>query len=226
MRTELHSLSWPDADPRMEEAQARVFRHFTLPVNRHKRRAHHGPWMDEVLRVTNADVIGFFDNDCIPLRPAVVQQTVRYVLRHKTFFGLAQASNHIGTKAHVFAAPAFFVIPKQVWLDLGSPSFAQTPRSDVAEEVSYIAEEKGLRYRAYFPTHFDAEPTEGVWRLGNYGFYGVGTVFGDAVYHLYEGRKKQNVDLFVRRCEEVVNGTFTTQGMHRSLAHYDGRIVP
>jgi hypothetical protein len=223
---ELHTLSWPNADARLETAQDAVFAHFDLPLRRHKRHMRHGVWMDEVMRTAQAPVVGFFDNDCIPLRASAVAEAVAYAATHRTFCGIAQASNHIGTRAHIFAAPAFYVIWRQAWFDLGQPTFAETKRSDVAEEVSYVAEEKGLRYRALYPTAFEAEPTEGVWRLSNYGFFGIGTVFSDAAYHLYQGRKQRNVDLFVRRCRDVIEGTFTTAGMHDALTYYPGRVVP
>lgn len=226
MRAEIHTLSWPNADTRMEAAQDSVFAHFQIPLHRHKIRKRHGLWMDEVMRTCDSAVVGFVDNDCIPLNADIVQYAANYVDQHKTFFGIAQASNHIGTHAHVFAAPAFYFIWRQAWFDLGQPSFAETARSDVAEEVSYVAEERGLRYRALYPTNFEAEPAEGVWRLGNYGFYGIGTVFAGSVYHLYQGRMKTNVDRFVARCRDVVNGTFTTDGMYSALQPYPGRIVP
>jgi len=226
MQVQIHSLSWPDSDVRMENAQDLVFQHFGLPLQRHKLKMRHGLWMDEVLRQSKVDVVGFVDNDCIPLNSDIVRYTATYAGQHKTFFGIAQASNHIGTKSHIFAAPAFFFIYRQCWFDLGCPTFAETARSDVAEEVSYVAEEKGLRYRAFYPTHFEAEPVEGVWRLSNYGFFGIGTVFADSIYHLYQGRFKHNVDRFVKCSEQVVNGTFSTSGMFESRLHYNGRIAP
>lgn len=226
MRAEIHSLSWPNSDARLFEAQRKVCSHFEIPVQQHQLQMRHGLWMNEVLKASKADVVGFLDNDCVPLNRDIVITTANYVAQHKTFWGIAQASNHIGTKSHIFAAPAFFFIYRQIWFDLGCPTFAETARSDVAEEVSYIAEEKGLRYRAFYPTCFEQEPVEGAWRLSNYGFFGIGTVFGDSIYHLYQGRFQKNVDLFVQRCDEIVAGTFSTSSMFRSLDHYTGRVVP
>lgn len=226
MKAEIYSLSWPNSDVRIEEAQDRVFRHFQIPLVRHKIHMRHGLWMNEVLRKSSADVLGFVDNDCIPLNAEIVHYTMNYVGKFKSFYGIAQASNHIGTRSHIFAAPAFYFIYRQSWFDLGCPTFAETERSDVAEEVSYVAEEKGLRYRAYYPTHFEAEPREGVWRLSNFGFFGIGTVFAGSIYHLYQGRFKENVDRFELCADRVVNGTFSTSGMFSSQEHYEGRIVP
>lgn len=41
---------------------------------------------------------------------------------------------------------------------MGKPSFLEMGRADVAEEVSYRAEEMGIHYRTLFPTHFEREP--------------------------------------------------------------------
>jgi hypothetical protein len=100
----------------------------------------------------------------------------------------------------------------------------ENSRSDVAEEVSYVAEDYMVPYKALYPTHFECEPIEGVWRLSNYGYYGIGTVFANCVYHLYQGRYKQNADLFKKRCDEIVAGTFSTNDMFNSQDIYIGKI--
>jgi hypothetical protein len=60
------------------------------------------------------------------------------------------------------------------------------------------------------PTHYEKPSKEGIWNLGPLGQYGIGTVFSDTVYHLYQGRYNDNVELFVKRCNEVIAGTFST----------------
>ena len=97
----------------------------------------------------------------------------------------------------------------------------------MAEEVSYIAEDFGVRYRCLYPSTFEREPVEGVWPLGNYGYYGVGTTFDNTVYHLYQGRMGNNIQLFVDRCKEIVDGTFDNRFHNSSITmNYKGRIVP
>ena len=107
---------------------------------------------------------------------------------------------------------------------MGKPSFVENSRSDVAQEVSYVAEDMMVPYKSLYPTHFEREPVEGVWRLGNYGYYGIGTVFANSVYHLFQGRYQQNADLYKIRCQQIVDGTFTTEGMFSALDLYNGRI--
>ena len=67
-----------------------------------------------------------------------------------------------------------------------------------------------MKYRALMPTYFEKPSSEGIWPLSNLGYYGIGTVFNDSVYHLYQSRMAENIDMFVKRCEEVISGTFTT----------------
>ena len=168
--------------------------------------------MDAILHKSSADVVLFVDNDCVPLTREAVTDACRWASNHKSFLGLAQSSNHINKGFHIFAAPAFLAIDRSAWAKLGKPSCRPTPRGDVAEELSWKAEESGLSYRSWYPTHYHHFSKEGSWRLGNYGTYGIGTVFAQRVFHLYQGRFADNVDLFVKVCSEILEGNFNTIG--------------
>lgn len=95
---------------------------------------------------------------------------------------------------------------RECYEELGRPSFRVNDRSDAAEEVTYAAERHGVRFRTLFPTSYERMPAEGAWPLGGYGWYGVGTVFGDGFYHLFQSRFGDNAQLFVKRCEEILDG--------------------
>jgi hypothetical protein len=167
----------------------------------------------------------FFDADCVPLDRDIVEESIDYVTKNDSFLGIAQASNHVPPYSHIFATPAFFVITRSCYIGLGQPSFSETPRSDVAEEISYIAEERSKRYKCLYPTRFDGVPVEGVWRLSNYGLFGIGTLFQDRIYHLYQGRFNHNVELFVKRCEQICAGNFDVSVMHDCLKQFNGKIA-
>lgn len=201
---EIHSLSWPNADPRLVEWQQKVFDFLRLPINRHHLQIDHGLWMNAVLQSATADVVLFVDNDCIPLNAEVVESAVNFVHCHQTFVGVAQCSNHIAKAPRVFAAPAFLAIPPLVWKSLSSPDLRASRRADVAEELSQAASRAGLRYRALYPRYYARPGQWGVYALDNYGDYGIGTVFDESVFHLYEGRMSQNIDLFVEVCQAVI----------------------
>ena len=67
-----------------------------------------------------------------------------------------------------------------------------------------------MKYRALMPTYFEKPSSEGLWPLSNLGYYGIGTVFDNTIYHLYQSRMAENIEMFVKRCDEVINGRFTT----------------
>ena len=218
LKAELHSLNWPGSDPRLANEQAAVFQHLQVPLKQHQLKADHSSWMDAVLKQSKADVVLFVDNDCVPLNKEAVMEAIGWAGRNQSFLGLAQSSNHINKGVHVFAAPAFLAISRAAWIKLGQPSLKPTPRGDVAEELSWCAEEHGLPYKAWYPTHFHHLSREGLWRLGNYGTYGIGSVFADRVFHLYQGRFADNVDLFATVCQHIRSGTFSTTGYQSCIS--------
>lgn len=226
MKVEFNTLFWDNTPSDQITAHKEVTEHFKLPINYYESNIRHGLWMDHVCENSNSDVIGFFDADCVPLSRQAVLDAVSFVSANNTFLGIAQASNHIPPMTHIYPAPAFFFVSRKWWKEVGV-SFVESIRSDVCEEFTYASESKGKRYKCLYPTHFEREPVEGVWRLSNYGFYGIGTVFGNACYHLYQGRMKNNLELFLKRCKEIVGGSFSTDGFHSSTNfNYKGRIVP
>lgn len=213
MNVEINTLYWNNG-AYLIESHKKVTEYLDLPVSYHNiDRANHGLWMDYILENSKSDIVGFLDNDCVPLNRKIIDDVINYIAISGTFIGIAQSSNHIYPYNHIFAGPGFFFTSRKCWNDLGKPSFVENPRSDVAEEVSHIAEENKVPYKAIYPTYFERKPIDGIWRLSNFGNFGIGTLFGDSIYHLYQGRYQQNADLFKLRCEDIVNGTFTTDNM-------------
>ena len=220
----INSLYYPNSNMEFVNAQKKVMEHFNIPVNYYEQSTRHGVWMDTVMDHTNADVVGFIDIDCIPLTKTAVSDLVKFVAKNKSIAGIVQASNHIPPFTHTFVAPSCFFIWRKLYEALRT-TFCETHRSDVCEEVCYAAEMNGVRMKALYPTHFEKEPQEGVWRLNNYGLYGVGSVFAGQFYHLYQSRYEENVQLFIKRCDDVVKGKFSTKGMHESTNfNFEGKI--
>jgi hypothetical protein len=225
MKVSIHCLYWSTVNPSVFENHKMVLDKFELPAFYTKKNIPHGMWMNNVCNNFDSDVFVFFDIDCVPLERKIFDDSLEYVIKHNTFLGNAQASNHIKPMSHVFAAPSFFMITKDCYNELGKPTFSETSRSDVAQEVSYIAEERGKRYKCIYPTKFEGIPLEGVWRLSNYGLYGIGTLFQDKIYHLFQGRFNKNVELFGKRCQEIMRDSFDMSEMHDSLGEFNGPIV-
>jgi hypothetical protein len=172
--------------------------------------------MEQVLNIAQSDVVLFLDIDCVPTTNTVILELARFALKYNTFIGPAQATNCIKDSSHVFAAPACLAISVRAWKDLGSPTLLENEESDVAQNLSRVADSMKFFYRAFYPIGYDKAPSEGIWRLGNFGFYGIGTVYDPFatknlgyVYHLYQGRLRENQSLFDQRCTEIINGTFS-----------------
>lgn len=227
MNVEIHTLAWPNTDVRMLQSHSDVCRHLGLEVGYALQKTPHGEWMDNIMNNSVSDVVGFLDIDCVPTNRQVVDDAIQWAADNKSFVGIAQASNHIPPKSHIFASPAFFFIWRKTWKAMQRPTFSETPNGDVAENVCYAAELSDIRYKVLYPTHWTAEPVEGhAWRLHNYGLYGVGTHFEEGVYHLFQGRIERNVQMFVNRCDDIVKGKFTTEHMLNSRLPYHGKICP
>ena len=208
MNIEFNSLHWNNVDKRMLDAHKRVMDYFNIPMNYHNLDGlNHGVWMEHVIKTSKCDVIVFFEPDCIPLNNNFIDY-IHYAYNNNSFIGIAQVSNHIPPKSHIYAAPAFYVMTKSAYENLGHPSFSETFRSDTAEEICYIAETSGIKYRSLMPTSYEKPSPEGVWALSNLGYYGIGTVFDNSIYHLYQSRFAENIELFLKRCNEILTGKF------------------
>ena len=227
MNVEIHTLAWPNTHVDMLKSHSDVCRHLGLEVGYSIQQTPHGQWMDNILANSASDVVGFLDIDCVPTNRQVVDDAIAWAAENKSFVGIAQVSNHIPPRSHIFASPAFFFIWRKTWKAMQRPTFSETPNSDIAENVSYAAEISGIRYKTLYPTHWTAEPVEGhAWRLHTYGLYGVGTHFEEGVYHLFQGRIERNIQMFVNRCDDIIKGKFSTEHMMDSRHPYHGKICP
>ena len=174
----------------------------------------HGETIDTLLfdaYVSGYDTALLMDIDAIPLNPQAVDYTL-YRASIGNLIGNAQRSNHINNDKHLFVAPSFMGIRLQDWINFGKPpSFSETDRGDVAEEVTYAAEAKGYPIQMFMPISYDAKPAEcDSWKLGDgMPVYGCCTTFGiqefPISYHAFQIRYQRNVDLFLAKCEQVIS---------------------
>lgn len=140
-------------------------------------------------------MVAIIEPDCIPLNLQIILQSAQYVFDNDSFIGPAQVSNHIHPASHIFTSPAFFFITPNCYKKIRITLFFIHRLIDVGENLCYIVEQQDVAYHTLFPTCFEREPAEGIWRLGSYGHYGVGTIFADSVYHLFQSRleKKRGI---------------------------------
>lgn len=226
IKISINTFYYPGSNEMFVNAHKEVMKHFNIPVNYYEKQIHHAEFMEEIIRTSDADVVGFLDIDCIPLTSTSVSELVKYVAKNKSIAGNVQATNHLYPMSHLFVAPSCFFIWKKLYDAIGKPTFYPTNQTDVAQYVCHVAEQHGVRAKALFPTHFEDEPEEGVWWLHNYGLYGIGTVFDGKFYHLFQSRFEKNVEMFISRCKQVIDGTFSTDGMFKSTDFdFQGKIA-
>jgi hypothetical protein len=202
----------------MVNSHRKVMSHFNIPMNyHHLNRIDHGLWMHHIINTSNSDVVVFFEPDCIPLNFTFLKY-IQYSFLHESFVGICQVSNHLPPKSHLYAGPGFYCISTKCFKKLGSPHLTGTARSDTAEELSYLAEKSEIRYRALLPNCYEKPATEGRWALGCVGYFGIGTVYDNSIYHLFQSRKSENIELFIHRCSEVISGTFSSMNFISSTS--------
>jgi len=180
----------------------------------------HARGMDQVMRQAEESgftQVLFFDIDAIPLNfDAVMWLLVRGL---DGLAGNLQRSNHIDNGSHLFVAPSCMCLTIETYKLLGRPSFAATPRGDVGEELSYLAE--GLRLPINFlePLRYEASPIEAeYWQTAfPYRNFGCQTTFGlidhgseaktetEMTYHAFQIRHGRNRDAFIKRCKQILN---------------------
>jgi hypothetical protein len=208
----LHTLAWTNVDPRLIDAHKKVMNHFGLPVQYTIEDIPHGYWMDRILESAPEEVVGFIESVCVPTNANIVNICAIFAGKAKSFIGPAQAANHLQNNRHIYAAPCFHFIHRDTWMQIGK-SYSETMISDVGQMVSMEADRLNINYRTLYPTHFTRPAVDGYWQLGHYGTYGIGTFFMGGIFHLFQGRLNTNVELFVKVCDSIVDGTFTTDGM-------------
>jgi hypothetical protein len=178
------ALYWDNIDPRVITAQRDVFAHFGFQIDQRERTGvNHGDFLDAYMaELADDDVALLTDIDCFPLNGEIVERAFA-AAREGAIFGCAQSSNHIDPD-RLYVAPMFMAISRKTWDALGRPSFKPDAENDVAQRLNEVARVAGVRIEMLPP--FGAIVPK--WRLGDLGFYGVGTFYRGGVFHLFESR--------------------------------------
>ncbi len=189
--------------------QKKVFDNFGLEIeqilsdsNSHPEMINH--WIEEGIgkipddQVIMQQVIVLWDIDCIPLNSNIVNEAVSFA-DAGGIMGVAQKASHIPNSI-IYAGPAFLAFSIKTWKELGSPAFSCTERSDCAGELTHKAREKGVEVRLLYPSHVEKPE----WQLDGPIMFGKGTTFGkNDIYHAFYSRK-DNGEMFIKKCEEVI----------------------
>lgn len=167
--------------------------------------------LEELFFKNNYESILILDIDCIPLSEEALEYVFEEAEKGK-IVGNVQRSNHIQNNQHVYVAPSCICFTRDMFVKLGKPSFRISNRSDIGEELCFIAEENSVQLEMFMPSKYEKLPygDEKPWDLQD-GMpkYGIGTTFvnkdgKEMYYHLFQSRLNYFSDLFFLKCASIL----------------------
>ena len=179
------ALYWDNIDPRVVEAQRKVFAHFGLSIDQRERTGvSHGDFLDAYMaEIAEDDVALLMDIDCFPLNRADRRQGFRGGPGRVAFLA-ARSRATIST-------PTGFSPRRCSWRSRGAPGTSSGARAsapmqtnDVAQRLNDVAVAAGVGIELIYPWATIVPK----WRLGDIALYGIGTFYRGGVFHLFELR--------------------------------------
>ena len=150
----------------------------------------HGQMMTQLMVEEKDEVVCFLDADCLPWNTTVLQRSYNYALDQKSFIGNAQNISHQRMKNRLYAAASTLFVSKDGWEKLDKPDLGWFVYGDVqvdtAQILSLRADDIGFEYKLLYPIGSE----ELRWPLGNYGYYGIGTVYPGSYHYFQLGRPR------------------------------------
>lgn len=172
-----------------------------------RRVGHHALGLDDYFRDLRHDAYLVLDIDCIPIAGWVIPWMLENACAG-TLVGAAQRANHLDNGGHLYAGPCALAFSRDTFERAGRPSFRDTPRGDVGEELTYACERLGIPVALLWPTQVDVPR----WTLLPGVPFGLGTTFGGAVYHAFEIAKGHTAAMFLAECERVLGAESVRAG--------------
>lgn len=213
------------------EWHQRVFEHYKVPVNyisaSFELGISYGRLIDHYVNsvIDSVDYFIFFDMDAMPLKKEGIRLIIDKIKDKNTIWGISQQSTHIlknGTPIHPYAGFSSCGFSKELYLKLGKPTFSETPRGDIGEELTWRCEELGFNVCLSYPTEFHELTEEEMKNTGNakHGWVnngiklGLGTTFGGIFYHSFHqavipGTQivaiPRSVEIFISKAKQILN---------------------
>jgi hypothetical protein len=203
----VYTTYFPNLDPRFIKYQKKVFDKFGIKINQIENQPNllgrgynsHGTFLTETSKNEDVDYLIFFDADALPLHPDFLQIVIDRTYGKQVILGIEQRTNHIPNSIP-YAGPACFVISKETYNALGQPHYNETDRSDVAEELTHIAREKGIEVDM-----FKFEKCEiPLWDLSEGRKFGTASSYEGLAFHNFESRNSEKIEFFVNKCKEIL----------------------
>ncbi len=164
----------------------------------------HGHAMQRCTDKNKNDVTAFLDIDCVPLS----KQSFRFLFddswscAHGALVGCAQRANHIQNNKHIYVGPFCMAFTNATYDEVGRPSFLETYRGDVSEELTYRWQEKNKPVYFLYPS----DVQKPMWDLiDNTVQFGLGTTYEGLFYHAFCARTVEGQNLFINACSNLLD---------------------
>lgn len=159
----------------------------------------HGRSIDLFLALSDYAVVVLLDIDCIPIAADALPKLIA-AAESGELVGAAQRANHICNNNHVYAGPFLMALSRKTYQRLGSPSFTETCRGDVAEELTYRAEAKNCPVHYLWPTSCEKPK----WHLAGDMHFGRNTIYDNAFLHAFEIRMPEHQQAFLAMIDRML----------------------
>ena len=209
-------------DQEVFEFHQKVFNKYNIPINYiyapFSQGISYGSLIDKYVEISKSitDYFIFFDVDAIPLSENFIEVIYDKIRDKDTIWGISQQSNHIkknGRIQHPYAGFSTCGFSKALYAKIGEPSFRETHRGDIGEELTWCCEEKGYNICLSYPTEFHELTEEEIkgsgnskyWTVNNEIKYGLGTTFGGMFYHSFMQNVPRSKSIFIEKCIDTLN---------------------
>lgn len=183
-------------------AQRRVLKAFAPPdvaILQIETAEGHGTAMQNFIRQTHYRTILFLDIDCIPLDRHSIGKLIG-LAEGGALAGAVQRASHIQNDKHLYVGPFCMALSTTRYREIDEPTFLETSRGDVGEELTYAMEKRGHPVHFLWPTSVE----QPIWPLTKTVLFGPGTTYEDSFWHAFHIREHISQQRFTSRCEEVL----------------------
>lgn len=230
MKLEIHTVYDDVINPDIIKYHKKVFNYFGHEPIYTKKQIHPynpGDLYDDIIKNSKADIIIFSDSDAVPINENFYTEIIKYCVNNY-MIGVSQVTPNLNSIHEFYCGPAFMGITKKYYNDLGCPSFNDDVNldCDVGQQLTKKAIQLRKRIKLWFPETFQTVPVGGLWRYSSYGYNGIGSIYDNKIYHLFESRFSKNVDLFVETCNHILNGTTEKINRQYNCKDEHDKILP
>ncbi len=229
MKHFIFSVYYKGLNPEVRFYQKKVFEHFNLEIEQIEVEPvgfGDSLTLPKILNSrTDWEFATIFDIDCIPLTADVFKNYFSLEEYKNTLYGNAQASNvFVGEiKSPPYVSPHFMTLSRELWDDmytkLGPALFIPVPypnpdgvvtQADRGERLTRETEKLGYKLKIEYPTEVKIPKWSYGGEFGMEPFtFGVGTTYGNLTYHNYEIRIEGYQELFIEKCNSILNNALS-----------------